>query len=257
MKFEDKVVLVSGGGEGIGKCISGKYAREGAKVIILDINEEAGFRNEKYIFENGGKAEFIRIDIASENECRKAVEKIAGKYKKIDILINNAGIAKAETGGIFSVGMEDFDRVINVNLIGDFMLTKFSVPYMEKGSSIVNISSTRAFMSEKNTEAYSASKGGIISLTHAMAVSLAEKNIRVNSIAPGWIDVSEWKNSTDKAEEMGKLTEADHKQHPAGRVGVPEDIAEACMFLTSEEAGFITGTNLTVDGGMTVKMIYI
>ena len=119
---------------------------------------------------------------------------------------------------------------------------------MPHGSGIINISSTRAFMSEANTEAYSASKGGITALTHSMAVSLADKGIRVNCISPGWIDVSKGKE---------KLTEMDHKQHPAGRVGVPEDIASACLYLTSDEAGFITGTNLNIDGGMTVKMIYV
>ena len=134
------------------------------------------------------------------------------------------------------------------------MCSKYCVPFMKPGSSIVNISSTRAFMSEPETEAYSASKGGIAALTHSMAVSLSKKNIRVNSISPGWIDVSGWKKGSGKEE---VITEADHKQHPAGRVGKPEDIAAACFYLTGEEAGFVTGTNLNVDGGMTVKMIYV
>ena len=134
------------------------------------------------------------------------------------------------------------------------MCSKYCVPFMKPGSSIINISSTRAFMSEPETEAYSASKGGIAALTHSMAVSLSKKNIRVNSISPGWIDVSGWKKGSRKED---ILTKADHEQHPAGRVGKPEDIAAACFYLTGEEAGFVTGTNLNVDGGMTVKMIYV
>ncbi len=248
MDFTGKVVVITGAGKGIGKVIARKYAEKQAIVFIIDINSEAGEENKNYIVKNGGTAYFIKTDISVEDECKNTIDKIIKESGRIDILINNAGISNPKNGGIFGEGMEWFDRIINVNLRGTFMISKYSVPHMPHGSGIVNISSTRAFMSEANTEAYSASKGGITALTHSMAVSLAEKGIRVNCISPGWIDVS-------KGEE--KLTEMDHKQHPAGRVGMPEDIASACLYLTSDEAGFITGTNLNIDGGMTVKMIYV
>lgn len=254
MNFEEKVVIVTGAGEGIGRAVAEMYGENGAYVIVADIDREAGEETRDFIIKNNGSAVFIETDVAKEEDCIRLAEKAAEKYGRIDILINNAGIANAKRAGIFGAGMEDFDRVINVNLRGTFMCSKYCVPFMKPGSSIINISSTRAFMSEPETEAYSASKGGITALTHSMAVSLGEKNIRVNSISPGWIDVSGWKKGGGKGD---ILTEADHKQHPAGRVGKPEDIAAACLYLTGQEAGFITGTNLNVDGGMTVKMIYI
>ena len=250
MNFEKKVVIVTGAGEGIGRAAAEKYGESGAYVVIADIDREAGEETRDFIIKKNGNAVFIETDVAKEEDCRKLAEETVKKYGKIDILINNAGIADAKRAGIFGTGMEEFDRVINVNLRGTFMCSKYCVPFMEPGSSIINISSTRAFMSEPETEAYSASKGGIIALTHSMAVSLSRKNIRVNSISPGWIDVSGWKKGD-------VLTRADHEQHPAGRVGKPEDIAAACFYLTGGEAGFITGTNLNVDGGMTVKMIYV
>ena len=254
MNFEKKIVIVTGAGEGIGRAAAEKYGESGAYVVVADINREAGEETRDFIIKKKGKAVFIKTDVAKEEDCRRLAEETVKEYGKIDILINNAGIADAKKAGIFGEGMEEFDRVINVNLRGTFMCSKYCVPFMKPGSSIVNISSTRAFMSEPETEAYSASKGGIAALTHSMAVSLSEKNIRVNSISPGWIDVSGWKKGSGKEE---VLTEADHKQHPAGRVGKPEDIAAACFYLTGEEAGFVTGTNLNVDGGMTVKMIYV
>ena len=254
MNFEKKVVIVTGAGEGIGRAAAEKYGESGAYVVIADIDREAGEETRDFIIKENGNAVFIETDVAKEEDCRKLAEETVKKYGKIDILINNAGIADAKRAGIFGTGMEEFDRVINVNLRGTFMCSKYCVPFMEPGSSIINISSTRAFMSEPETEAYSASKGGIIALTHSMAVSLSQKNIRVNSISPGWIDVSGWKKGNKKGD---VLTKADHEQHPAGRVGKPEDIAAACFYLTGGEAGFITGTNLNVDGGMTVKMIYV
>ncbi|MCP1226364.1 glucose 1-dehydrogenase [Sebaldella sp. S0638] len=254
MNFGKKVVIVTGAGEGIGRAVAEKYGEDGAFVIVADIDSEAGKETRDCIIKNNGNAVFVKTDVAKEEDCKNLAEEAVKKYGRIDILINNAGIANAKKAGIFGEGMEEFDRVISVNLRGTFMCSKYCIPFMKAGSSIVNISSTRAFMSEPETEAYSASKGGITALTHSMAVSLSEKNIRVNSISPGWIDVSGWKKGGQKGD---ILSEADHKQHPAGRVGKPEDIAAACFYLTRQEAGFITGTNLNVDGGMTVKMIYV
>ncbi|ABY93068.1 glucose 1-dehydrogenase [Thermoanaerobacter brockii subsp. lactiethylicus] len=255
MDFNDKVVIVTGGGQGIGRCIAQTFAEKGAKVVIADIDDEAGIENEKYIKSKGGDCLFVHTDVSLEEDVRNLVDKTIKTYGKIDILINNAGIGSG--GTIYTRPMEEWDRVINVNLRGTYMCSKYVAPHMRDngGGVIINIASTRAFMSEPHTEPYSASKGGIIALTHSLAISLSYDKIRVNSISPGWIEVSEWKKSREA--KKPQLTEEDHLQHPAGRVGKPEDVANACLFLCSEEASFITGANLIVDGGMTVKMIYV
>ena len=255
MKFKDKIVIVTGGALGIGRSISQTFAMEGATVVIADNNIEAGVENQQFINEAVGKAFFVYADVAIEDSVKNLTSITEFKYGRIDILINNAGISDANAMGNSST--EIWDRVLAVNLKGTFLCSKYCSDVMIKsgGGSIINIASTRAFMSEPHTEAYSASKGGIIALTHSLAVSLGDKKIRVNSISPGWIDVSAWKTNKDSIPAV--LSPQDHSQHPAGRVGKPEDISAACAFLCSDDAGFITGTNLIVDGGMTIKMIYV
>lgn len=254
MSFENKTVIVTGGGQGIGRAISRAFAAEKANVVIAEIDEEAGEENCRFIKDNGGQACFIQTDVSDENSVKNMITFTENTYGKIDILINNAGIGGM--GNLSEDTMDAWDKVLAINLRGAYMCAKYASKVMSAngGGNIINIASTRAFMSEPGTEAYSASKGGIIALTHSLAISLADKKIRVNSISPGWIDTSAWKKSS--VARQIELSEKDHKQHPAGRVGVPEDIAHACLFLCSEKSGFITGTNLIVDGGMTVKMIY-
>lgn len=254
MKFSDKVVVVTGGAQGIGRIVSRMFAQAGAKVIIADIDEEAGIENESYINLHCDGAMFVKTDVALEADVKLLFRKVADSLGRCDILINNAGIGCP--GNIFTRSMEEWDRVISVNLRGSYMCARYAAELMakENNGAIINIASTRALMSEPDTEPYSASKGGIIALTHSLAVSLGSYGIRVNSISPGWIEVSEHKKSA--AAHTPVLTERDHKQHPAGRVGRAEDIGSACMFLASRDAGFITGSNIVVDGGMTIKMIY-
>ncbi len=255
MNFKNKTVIVTGGGQGIGSVIARLYAEADADVIIADIDEEAGRENENYILNKKQSALFVKCDVSDENSIKNLVETTAERYKKIDILVNNAGIGSGKTN-IFTRSTADWDKVININLRGPYLCSKYVSGIMTKnnGGAIINIASTRAFMSESDTEPYSASKGGLIALTHSLAVSLSGYKIRVNSISPGWIDVTPYKKKSLLNPE--KLREIDHLQHPAGRVGRPEDIAQACLFLSSDEAGFITGANLMIDGGMTVKMIY-
>ncbi|MBM3288838.1 MAG: SDR family oxidoreductase, partial [Candidatus Hydrogenedentes bacterium] len=195
----------------------------------------------------------VACDVADEDDIRAMVRTVAAKDGRIDVLVNNAGVAW--TGGLFDRTTADWDRVMNVNLRGPYLCARHAVPHMPRGGAIVNIASTRALMSEPNTEPYSASKAGVIGLTHALAITLGERGIRVNAISPGWIDVSTWKKSSLR--KPSALTERDHTQHPAGRAGTPEDIAALCLYLAdSDRAGFITGQNFIVDGGMTRKMIY-
>jgi NAD(P)-dependent dehydrogenase (short-subunit alcohol dehydrogenase family) len=176
-------------------------------------------------------------------------------FRRIDFLINNAAIADPVNDPIDELSLHDWEKIISVNLTGPFLCTKHTVPQLRvSDGAIVNLCSTRAFMSEPHTEGYSATKGGIYAFTHALANSLGP-DIRVNCISPGWIEVRDWQKESKAI--VPKLRPEDHKQHPAGRVGTPEDIAALAWFLCSKEAGFITGANFTTDGGMTRKMVYL
>jgi len=247
--FAGKVCVVTGGALGIGRCITREFAKAGAKIAFIDINKQAGEENCNYIESNGGECLFFHGDIAQEATLRSFVDEVVKRYGKIDYLINNACISKK--GILTPCSYEDFNYVLRIGVSAPYMLTQLFLPYFNPGASIVNISSTRAMMSQANTESYTAAKGGILALTHALAVSLAGK-VRVNSISPGWIDTGKYYDENY----VPKHTEADKKQHPSGRIGKPEDIARVAMFLCHEDNSFITGENITVDGGMTKLMIY-
>jgi len=194
------------------------------------------------------------MDVSDEESVKQLYAFVRDRYDRIDALINNAAIAAAENAPLQELTFEEWDKKISTNLSGPFLCAKYFADLLKKESgSIVNIASTRALMSEPNTEAYSASKGGIVALTHALANSLGPK-IRVNAVSPGWIDVRAWQK--DSNHEVPELREIDHAQHPVGRVGEPMDVAYLVAFLISDRARFITGQNFVVDGGMTKKMIY-
>ncbi|WP_378956517.1 SDR family oxidoreductase [Pelosinus sp. sgz500959] len=247
MKYTDKIILVTGGANGIGKVISQEYLKLGATVIVADIDEKNGKVLVNQYIENGHKAIFYQIDLQDSLQIRSMFKKIIETYHKIDILINNAG--KGIFKSIYELTIEEWDEVINLNLRAAFIAAQEFAKYCRGNDygRIVNIASTRYLMSEPNSEAYAASKGGIVSLSHALALSLGSENITVNAISPGWIE----NNNYDI------LTKNDHLQHPAKRVGKPEDIFRACLFLTDEKNDFITGQNIVIDGGMTKKMIYV
>ncbi len=247
------VAIVTGGGQGIGKGIARYFLQRGMKVVIAEIDAQAG-RETEIEYASLGSIRFIECDVADEAKARETVSQTLGEYGRIDVLINNAAIATAASGPVESLSVETWNRVIAVNLTGSFLFAKHAAPHLRKSKgSIINIASTRALMSEPNTEAYSASKGGIVALTHALAMSLAPE-IRVNCISPGWIVVSEWKKASRA--HAPDLSKEDQDQQPVGRVGWPQDIAALAFFLCSAEASYITGANLVVDGGMTRKMIY-
>ncbi|MGO4888323.1 glucose 1-dehydrogenase [Anaerobacillus sp. MEB173] len=244
--FIGKVVIVTGAGKGIGQEVAVQYASKGAKVMIAEKDKKASEYTKRLIIENGGVAEVCVTDVSKPDEIITLIEKTVATYGTIDILINNAGVSCWTSP--YDLNVEEWDKVININLRGVFLCAREAAKVMKEngGGSIVNMASTRALMSEPNSEAYAASKGGIVALTHALALSLGKNRIRVNAISPGWIETGDYE----------QLRTTDHIQHPAQRVGRPSDIARACFYLTAEENDFITGINHIVDGGMTRKMMY-
>jgi len=242
-----KTVAVTGGAKGIGRAIALHFARHGYAVSIADTNEAAGRKTLASLIGLGVRAIFAATDVADPEAVDRWLARTVDELDAPDVLVNNAGIFHGVP--FLDLLPEDFDRVIAVNLRGTFLCAQAAARRMVSAGrrgSIVNIASTRAFMSEPGTESYSASKGGIVALTHAMAISLGPLGIRVNCICPGWIETRP---------EHPPHSDRDRLQHPVGRVGRPEDIAEACLFL-AQSAGFMTGQTVTIDGGMTVKMIY-
>ena len=219
--------IVTGGAGLIGSAICEALVARGWDVASFDLKAGAA------------GARPVICDIGDEDAVARAYAEL--DWRELDLLVNNAGIAGAHADPLDKLSLEDWRRVVDSHLTGAFLMTRAAIPLLRTGASIVNMASTRAFMSEPNSEAYAASKGALVALTHALAISLGPK-VRVNAIAPGWISAED------------DLREVDHAQHPAGRVGRAEDIAEAVVYLA--DAGFVTGQVLTVDGGMTRKMIY-
>ncbi|AAY81098.1 SDR family oxidoreductase [Sulfolobus acidocaldarius] len=251
-----KVAIVTGGAKGIGASISYTLGKRGYSVVIADVDEEAGlYRLEQFHKENIDSL-FVRTDVSSETDVKNLMDEVYKRYGRIDVLINNAGIGFSGRS-IEEQTLEEWRKIIDTNLTGTWLCSKYVINYMkrnkERGGVIINIASTRALQSEPNTEPYSASKGGIVALTHSLAVSLSKYNIRVIAVSPGWIDTSRWQYPPKES----RLTNLDHKQHLTRRVGIPEDISSIVLFLVSDEASWISGVNFVIDGGMTVRMIYL
>jgi NAD(P)-dependent dehydrogenase (short-subunit alcohol dehydrogenase family) len=252
MMTDRRVAIITGGGQGIGKCIARTFLENSISVAIMDIDQEAG-RETQREFSKLGDIIYLPCDVGKQHRVVKAIDKVLDHFGRIDILVNNAAIGI--TKPLFELTLDEWNRVIGVNLTGAFLFSKYCAPCLLSTKGVIlNISSTRAFMSEPHTEAYSASKGGLHTLTHALAISLGP-DIRVNCISPGWIEVSQWKKHDTRTKP--DLTKKDHQQHPAGRVGGPEDVASLALYLISPESDFITGANFVVDGGMTRKMVYV
>ncbi len=247
MDYKNRTIIITGAAQGIGAEIARSYAQKGGRVIIADLKEREGLLLQEELRGRGHNASFIRTDVSKESEVKYLVAETLRLHDAIDVLINNAAISFHQEDPL-TMPLETWNKIIGINLTGVFLCAKHcgTVMKLQKKGSIINMASTRAMMSEANTEAYSASKGGILALTHALSVSLGGHGIRVNAISPGWIACGD-----DEA-----LKPSDHRQHPVGRVGRPQDIASLCLYLTSDEASFITGANMVVDGGMTIKMIY-
>lgn len=246
-----KNALVTGGGQGIGRIVAARLLESGYAVTLAEIDPEAGRETEAELAPLG-PVRFLETDVADEAAVRRAVE-AAAPGGLLHLLVNNTGIGRG--GPVTALSLADWNRVLAVNLTAAFLTVKYAAPALRAArGAVVNIASTRALMSEPDTEAYAASKGGLVALTHALAASLGP-DVRVNAISPGWIDVTPFQKKSRR--KPAELSTADHAQHPCGRVGTPDDIARAVLFLADPANGFITGQNLVVDGGMTRKMIYI
>ncbi len=231
MDFSNKIAVITGASQGIGRAINSLFREKGMKTAVIDLTDSG---IPCYLFLQG--------DVADRETLERFAKAVTAKFGKVDYLVNNAMQTR---GGILSgCSYEDFLYAQRVGVAAPYYLTQLFLPCFAEGAAIVNLSSTRAFQSQPDTESYTAAKGGITALTHGLAASLAGR-VRVNSISPGWID------TTDS--EFGP---EDMRQHPAGRVGRPADIANMVLYLCSEDAGFITGENIRIDGGMTRLMIY-
>jgi len=244
MFFNNKQAIITGGANGIGRCIAETFLREGATVFIIDVDKAAGDRLQA----QHDNLHFFYGDIAEKETLERFVDSLS---QPVHCLVNNACIGRR--GLLSGCSYEDFEYVQRVGVTAPYYLTSLLLRrnLLMPAASIVNISSTRANQSQPDTEAYSAAKGGIAALTHAMAISLAGK-ARVNTISPGWIETANYHQRVEAPMHLAQ----DNRQHPAGRVGTPEDIAEMVLFLCSTKAGFITGESITIDGGMSRSMVY-
>lgn len=227
----EKVALITGGAQGIGRGIALVLAGQGWQVAVADLQRTMDFF-------------FVRTDVSREPAVRACIRAVLKRFGRLDALVNNAGIANPHSGAVDKLDLREWHRRIGTNLTGPFLMAKHAVPHLRRTrGTIVNIASTRALQSEPDTEAYAAAKGGLVSLTHALSMSLGPE-VRVNCVSPGWIAHQ-------------PVRKKDRTQHPVGRVGRDQDIAEFVAYLLSDAAGFITAQNFVIDGGMTRKMIYV
>ena len=250
-----KHIIITGGAQGIGKTTTLELLKENYSVSVFDEDKEAleEMRQELNMGVKNENCSFHHVNVSNEDEVSGAIKESLKVFGSIYGLVNNAAISINKP--IAELTLAEWQKVIGTNLTGAFLCSKYALPFLkESKGGIINMASTRAFQSEPNTEAYSASKGGIFAFTHALAMSAAP-HVRVNCISPGWIDVSGVKKAS--VAQQYQFSQSDHEQHPAGRVGNAEDIARTILFLLDERNDFITAQNFVIDGGMTRKMIYL
>ncbi len=238
MRFTDKVCLVTGGGSGIGKATCERFAREGGKVVVVDLKEEHGTKTLQAIEGAGGQAIFAKADVGNPNDIKASINSAVAKWGRIDVVVNDAAMMTFKP--IVELPDEDWDKVLGVNLRAVFLYCKYAVPHMKPGSAIVNVSSVHAHETTKNVVPYATSKGGMEAFTRGASEELASRGIRINCVAPGAVDTPMLWNNPNVKSGVEKVK---------GAIGKPEDIAAAICFLAADEARFITGTTLVVDGG--------
>lgn len=247
MTYIDKVVVVTGAGEGIGRSIALHYAKEGAKVVVADKDERLGRESVDLIYDQNGSSIFLQADVTCESDVKLLMENVIHCYNKIDVLVNNVGMSYHKN--MLDMTLEEWDNVINVNLRSVFLCSREAGKYMKAVNSgaIVNIASSKSFMNEPDMEAYAAAKGGIVSMTLSMAASFKKYNIQVNCISPGYIETTGYE----------RLSTLDHNEEFTFEIVCTDDIAKACTHLTLEGNEFLNGSNLIIDKGLIRKMIYL
>jgi NAD(P)-dependent dehydrogenase (short-subunit alcohol dehydrogenase family) len=253
MRFDNQVAVVTGAAKGIGWGIATVFAREGAKVVVVDWDADTGERTAAEIRRDGGEAIFVKCDVSNEDQVKAMIQATLDKYGRLDVLVNNAGIGMYKT--VLDASSEDWDRALAVNLKGVFLCSKYAIPHMQeqgKGA-IVNISSVHSYATVNGVAPYAASKGGITALTRNMAIDYGPA-IRVNSIAPGWVLTPLIQGIFDSYPDPAEQRRQIEQRQVMKRIGRPEDIGYAAAFLASDEASFITGTQLYVDGGLTAQL---
>jgi len=253
MKLKDKVAIVTGAAKGIGSGIARIFVQEGAKVVLVDWDDKEGPKMAEELRVSNGDTLFVHCDVSNEDDVKNAVKATLDKYGRIDILVNNAGIGVYKS--VLDASSEDWDRCLDVNLKGQFLFAKYAIPHMQavgKGA-IVNISSVHSFATVNGVAPYCASKGGVTALTRNLAIDYGP-TIRVNSIAPGWVLTPLIQSIFDGSPDPDAQRKSVEQRQVMKRIGVPEDIGKAAAFLASDEADFITGTQLYVDGGLTAQL---
>jgi NAD(P)-dependent dehydrogenase (short-subunit alcohol dehydrogenase family) len=253
MKFKDKTAIVTGAAKGIGWGVAKVFSQEGAKVVVVDWDAENGVKTAQELCAVGGEAIFVKCDVSDEEQVKAMIDKTIETYGRIDILVNNAGIGVYKR--ITDATSEDWDRCLDVNLKGQFLCSRYAIPHMQKAGkgAIINISSVHSFQTVNGAGPYAASKGGITALTRSMAIDYGP-TIRVNSIAPGWVLTPLIQGIFDSYPDPAGQQRAVEQRQVMKRIGRPEDIGYAAAFLASDEADFITGTQLFVDGGLTAQL---
>ena len=249
-----RVALISGGAQGIGQAIADRFQREGAHVFILDCDEDRGKKttDELTAANPSLPVQYLRVDVREQQQIRQAIASVNKSQGRIDLLVNNAGIELDRS--LERLTQEDWDLVLDVNLRGAFLLTQAAVPlFPDSGGAIVNISSIHATQAFPDSIPYACSKAGMVALTRNLALELAPRRIRVNCISPGYIDTRLWEQYLGNCADPSALAARTAALHPIGRRGVPADIGEAALFLASDAAAFITGVDLIVDGGLTIR----
>jgi NAD(P)-dependent dehydrogenase (short-subunit alcohol dehydrogenase family) len=248
-RLTGKRALITGAASGIGRATALLFAREGAAVVVVDVDEVGGQAVAQAIRDEGGRAMFVRCDVTQAEDCQRAVQRTVDEFGGLDVLFNNAGIIRRAT--VIGTTEEEWDRVMAVNVKSIFLLSKCAIPVMAQtgGGAIVNTSSGWGLVGGRNAVSYCASKGAVVNMTRAMALDHGAQNIRVNCICPGDTDTPMLRNEARQLGESDEVFLAEAADRPLQRIGRPEDIARAVLYLVSDDASFVTGTALVVDGG--------